>query len=482
MSEDRLQSGLRDEVKEPRDASWRGPRALSAWVLIPATVLFVGAAAWLLWKAPAYALREWVPGKLTAEDLQRALLPATQSVLFVLGGFIAVIGVVVGLSRHRHELAAGARDRARFEFDREKEEARAREAALLLRTDTERKLRERFVDAVGLMADETSAIKRTAGLYAIASLGDDWAAIDERGERQVCIDVLCAYLRSPGLPNSNAAEEISVRTTGFALIRSHLRGDAAPWKGCRFDFTGARIDYEVDLRDVDLGARTFLDFTGAQIEGHGRLLLHQASGNGRVVLRGLVASVDLVLRETVAPTIDFRSTLLSDAVLDFDHVKLFGSATFDSDGAEFQETMVSADRVRMTEYARFEFRPSVMSGGHLQLTNLRLKDDSAVVFDTTRYTGDAVVTTSGILYEGSAVTIGVSRGIRIIPEPQDEISLQGQARFAVRTFVCRDQSRVDIQGVTVEAGAEFDAEAAVRARDGNVSVAGVEGDGSIRVA
>lgn len=446
------------------------------------TIIFVAAAVWLLWKAPAFALREWIPGKLAPEDLQRALLPATQSVLFTLGGFIAVIGVVVGLSRHRQELAAASRDRARFEFDRKKEDARAGEAALLLRTETERKLRERFVDAVELLAHEESAIKRTAGLYAIASLGDDWAAIDQPGERQVCIDVLCAYLRSPAGPGSTAEEEISVRTTGFALIRSHLLGDAAPWRGCRFDLTGARIDYEVDLRDVALRDRTLLDFADARFEGHGRLLLRRAFGDGKVVLRGVVVSVDLILEDAVRPTVDLREVLLDSAVLDFDGLKLFGRASLDSEGAELRSTVLFADGVRMTESARFEFRPLVTSGGVLQITDLGLKDRSAVAFDTTRYSGDAAIELSGILDDESAVTIGAARGIRIDPEPKDEIILQDRTRFTVGAFMCRDRSRVDIRGVTVEAGAEFNAEGAVRAERGGTSVSGVEGAGSIRIS
>jgi hypothetical protein len=451
-------------------------------VLIPVTIIFVAAAVWLLWKAPAYALREWIPGKLAPEDLQRALLPATQSVLFVLGGFIAVIGVVVGLSRHRQELAAASRDRARFEFDRQKERDRAGEAGRLLRVETERKLRERFVGAVELMADGQSAIKRTAGLYAIASLADDWAGIDQPGERQACIDVLCAYLRSPVTPGSNADAETSVRTTGFALIRSHLLGSPARWRGCRFDLTGARIDYEVDLRDVDLGDRTLVDFTDARFEGHGRLLLRRAFGDGKIVLQGVEVTVDLILEKAVRPTIDLREVLLDDASLNLDGLKLFGRASFDCEGSELTSTVVFLDGVRLTESALFEFRPSSMSSGVLQMTDLRLKGESAVVFDTTRFSEGAVVNLSGILDDESAVTIGAARGIRIEPEPKDEITLQDRTRFAVRTFICRDRSRVDIRGVTVEAGAEFDAEAAVRAEQGNASVTGVEGAGSIRIS
>jgi len=451
------------------------------WVLIPATVVFVAVAVLLLYFGPEFVLRRWLPGKAAPDDVQRALLPATQSVLFVLGGFIAVIGVVVGLSRHRQELAANARDRARFEFDRQKENARASESALLLRTETERKLRERFVDAVELLADGQSAIKRTAGLYAIASLGDDWAAIDQLGERQVCIDVLCAYLRSVEASGPLAVEEIGVRTTGFALIRSHLSGDRAPWRGCRFDLTGAWIEYEVDLSDVDLGARTVLDFTGANFRGRGRLSLRRASGDGQIILEGVVFAVDLAFKNALQPTVDLRAVVFDGAAIDFNGLRLFGQASLDFEDAELRWTRVFADGVRLNESARFEFRPSTMACGFLAMSDLRPVDQSTVTFDTTRYSEEVSISLSGVMADGAAVRIGAARGIRIEPEPKSEITLASGARFSVRTFVLRDASRVEIHGVTVEAGAEFDAQAAQRQGGNRVSIVGVEGAGVIRL-
>ncbi|MGW4641622.1 hypothetical protein ACWEN6_24080 [Sphaerisporangium sp. NPDC004334] len=50
---------------------------------------------------------------------------------------------------------------------------------------------ERFTTAAGQLGHEVPAV-RLAGVHAMAALADDWA-----DGRQMCIDVLCAYLRMP---------------------------------------------------------------------------------------------------------------------------------------------------------------------------------------------------------------------------------------------------------------------------------------------
>ncbi|NRI64859.1 hypothetical protein FEZ60_04800 [Rhodococcus sp. MS16] len=62
------------------------------------------------------------------------------------------------------------------------------------RDATERDLRSRYTASVSQLGSESPAI-RLAGVYALASLADDWHAAGDDDERQVCIDVLRAYLR-----------------------------------------------------------------------------------------------------------------------------------------------------------------------------------------------------------------------------------------------------------------------------------------------
>lgn len=73
-------------------------------------------------------------------------------------------------------------------------------------------------------------------------------ADDRPEQRQVCIDVLCAYLRIPYEPAPNAAGlrtgEREVHLTIIRTIRDHLLQPVPPttWCGYDLDFTGAAFD------------------------------------------------------------------------------------------------------------------------------------------------------------------------------------------------------------------------------------------------
>ena len=64
-------------------------------------------------------------------------------------------------------------------------------------------LRERYTTAAQQLADDNPAI-REAGVYALAALGDDWIWYGEltrqpqlgHSELQVCVNLLCSYLRA----------------------------------------------------------------------------------------------------------------------------------------------------------------------------------------------------------------------------------------------------------------------------------------------
>lgn len=151
--------------------------------------------------------------------------------------------------------------------------------------DEVRILRERYTSAAEQLGSDSFAI-RLAGVYAFASLADDWAEAGNTSERQVCIDVLCAYLRTPtggrdlasapdadsGSPDGLNAQEEQVRSTIVRVIADHTR-DArrvgartaqvlkAPWRNCDFDLRGARL-INIDWSHCQfLGA---LDLSGAR--------------------------------------------------------------------------------------------------------------------------------------------------------------------------------------------------------------------------
>ncbi len=155
--------------------------------------------------------------------------------LIGLGGVIAVVGVTLSVARHREELETQRRDRERLGDDRAKESARRSEWEDQRRTDAEREFRARFVTTVNLLSDQSS-IKRTAALYAIGALADDWTAFGRADEAQVCINVLCGYLKAPSPDNqANTANERAVRQTGFDIIGSHLKNGEWGQQGNRLE-------------------------------------------------------------------------------------------------------------------------------------------------------------------------------------------------------------------------------------------------------
>lgn len=101
---------------------------------------------------------------------------------------------------------------------------------------------------------------RLAGVYAMARLADDWAE-----QRQVCVDVLCAYMR---LPPKDEDEDEEVRRTLIRVICEHLRPDRpGDWTTCDFSFEGAEIG-PVDFRKaVFRGRVTFYRARFAPGEG-----------------------------------------------------------------------------------------------------------------------------------------------------------------------------------------------------------------------
>ncbi|WP_405593916.1 hypothetical protein OG741_37460 [Streptomyces sp. NBC_01410] len=58
---------------------------------------------------------------------------------------------------------------------------------------------DRYTTAAEQLGHDKAAV-RLAGVYALARLADDWEE-----QRQVCIDVLCAYLRMPYQPDPDAS-------------------------------------------------------------------------------------------------------------------------------------------------------------------------------------------------------------------------------------------------------------------------------------
>lgn len=170
---------------------------------------------------------------LTAADR----LDSLKLVLAIVAGIGGIVALTVAYRRQRHNEAAEKREDTRL-------------------------FTERFVKASEQLGHDSPRV-RIAGSYAIAELADDWVL-----GRQMCVDVLCAYLRLP-YENPGGGER-EVRRTLFRIIRNHLRPEArwgrVKWWDCRFSFEGAEID-NGDLSRIHLSGDGNMNFYGVRFTG-----------------------------------------------------------------------------------------------------------------------------------------------------------------------------------------------------------------------
>jgi hypothetical protein len=131
--------------------------------------------------------------------------------------------------------------------------------------DAHRSDAKQFVDRYGATGEQLgheAAAVRLAGAYAMAGLADDW-----QNNRQMCVDVLCAYIRMPyqtdnTKPNFKEGDR-EVRRTIMRIIRDGLRREDTDmrWRALLLSFEGATFDYG--------------DLSGAIFEG-GYVSFHRA--------------------------------------------------------------------------------------------------------------------------------------------------------------------------------------------------------------
>lgn len=169
-----------------------------------------------------------------------------------------------------HARTVAADEKARHEKQlteqrHQAEIARAEQSKTFERThrrEVVRDLRSRYTTCAEQLAHESAAI-RLAGVYALASLADDWQQQNERDEKQVAIDLLRAYLRTPNIhtPVLIAAKlpdtgELEVRRTILLTLHKHSSAEASDpksWNGFDCTITNADIS-NMSLSSLDLTA------------------------------------------------------------------------------------------------------------------------------------------------------------------------------------------------------------------------------------
>ncbi len=165
------------------------------------------------------------------------LLDLLKIALSVVAGFGGVVLLAVNYRKQRvteqeHALAVDKADR-----------------------ETVQSFNERLGTAAEQLAHESPAVRLT-GVYALAGLADDWA-----DKRQVCVDVLCGYLRLQ--PEVMTPGETEVRQAILRMIRDRLTGFEW-WLPVDFDFTGVVFE-NADFSGLRFPGRVIFDradFTG----------------------------------------------------------------------------------------------------------------------------------------------------------------------------------------------------------------------------
>ncbi len=243
-------------------------------------------------------------------------------------------------------------------------------------------LADRYTTAAEQLGHDQAAV-RLAGVYALARLADDWEE-----QRQVCIDVLCAYLRMPYEPEDTAVGhkegEREVRLTIIRVICDHLQRPDAPTSWCdhSFDFTGATFDggdfsgahfrhlalfrnANFSHDDVHFSRATFSNgmtsfdnatFNGSNVSFHnatvsdgGMVTFNQATFSAGRILFGRVTLND--------GNIDFYNATLSGGNIDFRY------ATLGEGDVTFHGAILNGGDVN--------FRGATLKGGNVDFSNAR---------------------------------------------------------------------------------------------------------------
>lgn len=164
-------------------------------------ILLSVAAAGLIWFALAYAQAEMLtaPGDAVTSVGGEQLFQISRSSAFAVGALGAVVAIVLGYRRqkstettHQHLVVT---TETNLGLERAKQDA-----------ERVADMHDRYTKAVEQLANEEPTI-RLGGVHAIAALGDDWTSVEIYKQRQVCVDLLCSYLRS--VPRINEEFESS---------------------------------------------------------------------------------------------------------------------------------------------------------------------------------------------------------------------------------------------------------------------------------
>jgi Pentapeptide repeats (9 copies)/Pentapeptide repeats (8 copies) len=252
----------RSKRRERADATVTRLRPISSWLLLLAVVVIV---------AVTWPLTCWLYG-IAGDDPARRI-EAIKTGLTVAAGTGGALALLLAFRRQRATeiIATETREAQEREYEQRDRAADAGE-----RDAEQRRITELYTRAVDQLGNDQAPV-RLGGLHALERL-----AQITPDQRQIIVDVICAYLRMPyrssdGQPPAEDApteaharyeqrrQELQVRLTAQRILAAHLRPGAVDtfWPDIDLDLTEAQLR-QLDL--IDCRIRN-AQFTGAQFSG-----------------------------------------------------------------------------------------------------------------------------------------------------------------------------------------------------------------------
>lgn len=205
-----------------------------------------------------------------------------------------------------------------------------------------RDLHTRFTTATNQLAHDSSMTTQQSGAYALGSLADDWLARNNRQEAQVCVDILCSYLRThhhvaARAENRPAGADYDyrvpppdqpIRDSILRILTNHLHdgnGAPGPWSHLDLDLTAAHIHDWTAAQAHFTGDTSFrsahfdgdTSFGGARFDGTTSFSDAHFDGNFRLVGAHFVGDTN------------FRSAHFDDDT-SFSDARFVGTTSFES--------------------------------------------------------------------------------------------------------------------------------------------------------
>lgn len=365
----------------------------------------------VFWLLDGLRVRDWLPFRHTLAGPD--MYDLTRSTVALTGLLGATVAVALAIRRQRSTEQT-------VRITAEAQLVTAQAYALDVERNSHeqvRDLRERFTTAAGQLGNDAPAV-RLAGIYAMAGLADDWLQREQPEEAQCCIDVLCAYIRTPRRTRTDedARADLEVRQTIIRTITNRLQpGDRTTrdWRGRDFDFTGATFDGSYTLTGAHFISGT-LRFDGADFAGGSVDFEHAGFAGGQVTFVGAKfagSTVAFDYSQFSGGNVTFNEAHFTSGQVYFFDAKFTGSTViFDEAkvdggdvlfyGAEFAGGIVSFVGVGVTggeinffgaDFAgsTLTFRYSHFLGGTLDFSSTRITAGS-ITFNDSEFDGGTV--------------------------------------------------------------------------------------------